>query len=174
MLRARAGIRFVSRFGSYNKVIISRLASQRTMSVDKKDNNGKWNSELTAEQLWVLRDKGTEPANTGKYLYNKRTGVYHCANCDSPLYNSGTKFESGCGWPSFNEEIEGALKYETDTSHGMERTEICCRNCGGHLGHVFTGEGWNKRLGLPQDARHCVNSLSLKFKSDNEEKIEVK
>lgn len=141
------------------------------MLFSKKEDKQEWNPELTDEQLWVLKDKGTEPANTGKYLYNYSTGVYYCANCDAPLYTSETKFDSGCGWPAFNEEIKGALKYKTDMSHGMMRTEICCKNCGGHLGHVFKGEGWNKRLGLPKDARHCVNSLSLKFK---DEKMEVK
>ena len=135
-----------------------------TMSIQ---NN--WNPNLTPEQLYVLKDKGTERPNTGKYLKNKDIGTYYCANCDSPLYSSETKFESGCGWPAFYEEIKpGALKYLKDETLGMVRTEICCNNCGGHLGHVFEGEGWKQHLGLPKDVRHCVNSLSLAFKKKDE------
>lgn len=123
-----------------------------------------WNSNLTEEQLSILRDKHTESPNTGKYLHNKDTGVYSCANCNTPLYSSGAKFESGCGWPAFYEEIsKDALTYHRDVSHGMARVEICCGKCGGHLGHVFEGEGWRELLNLPSDSRHCVNSASLKF-----------
>lgn len=126
--------------------------------------NQKWNPALTREQLSVLRDKNTERPNSGAYLHNKEEGVYHCANCDAPLYSSGTKFDSGCGWPAFYQEIsKDALSYHRDTTLGMQRVEICCGNCGGHLGHVFEGEGWQKMLKLPTDSRHCVNSASLKF-----------
>lgn len=124
----------------------------------------KWNSKLTPEQLHVLRDKGTEAPNTGAYLHNKDTGVYTCVNCDAPLYKSDTKFDSGCGWPAFYEEISlDALIYNTDISHGIKRVEICCGKCHGHLGHVFEGEGFDKILGVSSDKRHCVNSASLKF-----------
>ncbi|CCF57685.1 hypothetical protein KAFR_0D00380 [Kazachstania africana CBS 2517] len=134
------------------------------MSTNGDGNN--WNPKLTPEQLSILKYKRTEPPNTGKYLNNKETGIYSCANCDAPLYKSETKFESGCGWPSFYEEINPqALKYIKDNSMDIQRTEICCNNCGGHLGHVFENEGWSKSLGLPKDVRHCVNSLSLTFKS---------
>ncbi|KAH3899568.1 related to Peptide methionine sulfoxide reductase 2 [Saccharomycodes ludwigii] len=132
--------------------------------MSNNNKNSKWNPSLTQEQLLVLRDKYTERPHTGAYLYNKEEGIYHCANCNSPLYKSDTKFESGCGWPSFYEEIPNSLKYNLDSSQGMERVEICCKNCDGHLGHVFKGEGWDKQLGLPKDIRHCVNSASLKFK----------
>lgn len=125
-----------------------------------------WNPALSPLQLSVLRDKSTERPNTGAYLHNKESGVYHCANCDQPLYKSETKFESGCGWPAFNEELPGSLKYIKDRSLGMERTEIVCSNCGGHMGHVFEGEGWKKILNLPKDQRHCVNSCSLNFKKE--------
>ena len=112
-----------------------------------------WNPNLTPEQLYVLKDKGTERPNTGKYLKNKDIGTYYCANCDSPLYSSETKFESGCGWPAFYEEIKpGALKYLKDET----------------LGNVFEGEGWKQHLGIPKDVRHCVNSLSLAFKKKDE------
>lgn len=129
-----------------------------------------WNPKLTPDQLDVLKNKGTERPNTGKYLHNKDTGIYYCANCHAPLYASETKFESGCGWPAFYEEIKpDALKYIKDDSMGVTRTEVCCNSCGGHLGHVFEGEGWKQQLGLPKDIRHCVNSLSLDFKKKGEE-----
>ncbi|CDO92715.1 unnamed protein product [Kluyveromyces dobzhanskii CBS 2104] len=132
----------------------------RTMS-----SAGKWNPNLTAEQLSTLRDKGTERPNTGKYLHNRQAGIYSCANCDQPIYKSETKFDSGCGWPAFYDAIPNSLTFTRDESCGMIRIEICCSNCGGHMGHVFEGEGWQKILNLPTDQRHCVNSCSLNFKS---------
>lgn len=146
---------------------LNTFTQQQRNIVFTMSNRNKWNSELTPEQLHVLRDKGTERPNTGKYLHNKETGIYYCANCKAPLYASATKFESGCGWPAFYEEIKpDALKYIEDTTMGMKRVEIRCNNCGGHLGHVFEGEGWKQQLGLPKDVRHCVNSLSLNFKPE--------
>lgn len=125
----------------------------------------KWNPGLTIQQLLVLRDKHTERPHTGAYLDNKEAGMYLCANCNQPLYTSDTKFDSRCGWPSFYKEVTpGSITYNRDNSLGVVRTEICCGKCGGHLGHVFEGEGWKERLGLPVDRRHCVNSLSLNFK----------
>lgn len=129
----------------------------------------KWtpvNPNLSAEQLRVLREKGTERPNTGKFLHNKETGVYTCANCDQPIYESKTKFDSGCGWPAFYDAIPGSLTFTKDESYGMVRIEICCSKCGGHMGHVFEGEGWQKLLNLPTDQRHCVNSCSLNFKKE--------
>ncbi|AMD19504.1 HCL647Cp [Eremothecium sinecaudum] len=141
--------------------LLRAMPSKATMA------SSSWNPKLTQEQLLVLRDKFTEKPHTGAYLNNKEKGVYHCANCDQPLYKSTTKFDAGCGWPAFYEEIKSdALTYNRDTTHGMERTEICCSKCNGHLGHVFEGEGWKQRLGLPKDTRHCVNSCSLSFKKD--------
>lgn len=144
-----------------NKVPIKNIQYRRMSE------NRKWNPNLTAAQLAVLKDGYTERPNTGAYLNNKDTGIYHCANCDSPLYKSDTKFDSGCGWPSFYEEVSpNALRRITDNSGGMERTEIRCGNCDGHLGHVFENEGWKENLGLPKDVRYCVNSLSLNFKKN--------
>lgn len=118
-----------------------------------------WRAVLSPEQFRILRQKGTEAPGTGEYLHSKESGVYSCVGCNSPLYKSSTKFDSGCGWPSFYDAIPGAIHLNKDTSMGMTRTEMVCANCGGHLGHVFYGEGYK----TPTDARHCVNSICLKF-----------
>jgi peptide-methionine (R)-S-oxide reductase len=121
-----------------------------------------WRARLSPEQFRVLRQKGTERPGTGRFNKHFEEGVYTCAGCDTPLYKSTTKFDSGCGWPAFFDAIPGAITRHEDNTHGMRRIEIVCTNCGGHLGHVFKGEGFR----TPTDERHCVNSVSLTFKKE--------
>jgi methionine-R-sulfoxide reductase len=113
-------------------------------------------NKLTPEEERVIVHKGTEMPFTGEYEKNFKPGTYTCKRCGAPLYQSKDKFDAKCGWPSFDEEIKGAVKRVPD-SDGM-RVEIQCASCGAHLGHVFTGEGLT-----PKNVRHCVNSISLKF-----------
>ena len=112
--------------------------------------------ELTLEEERVIINKGTEAPYTGKYVKNKDKGTYVCKRCQAPLYSSDNKFDSHCGWPSFDDELPGAVKRIPDPDG--RRTEIICNNCGAHLGHVFIGEGFTDK-----DTRHCVNSISLEF-----------
>jgi methionine-R-sulfoxide reductase len=126
------------------------------MEINKTEEE--WKKELSPEKYHVLREKGTEAPFTGKYYLNKEKGVYVCGACGNELFTSDMKFDSGCGWPSFDREIAGGkIIMKKDNTHGMIRTEILCARCGSHLGHIFD-DG-------PTDTgvRYCVNSLSLNF-----------
>jgi len=139
-----------------------------SQSVNAQDNNtmnkkvdkseAEWKEILSPQQYTVLREKGTDRPGDGGYTKHFEKGTYHCSACDAQLFESGTKYESHCGWPSFDDAIEGSVSYVVDKTHGMIRTEIICNSCEGHLGHVFD-DG-------PQDTtgkRYCVNTTSLRF-----------
>jgi peptide-methionine (R)-S-oxide reductase len=128
-----------------------------TEKVEKPDSE--WQSTLTPEQFEVLRRKGTERAFTGRYWNHHEEGTYHCAGCGLELFASLDKFDSGSGWPSFSCPVGGGnVAQDTDLSHGMRRTEVLCKRCGGHLGHVFDD-------GPPPDGkRYCINSAALTFR----------
>lgn len=127
------------------------------MKVDKSESE--WRKQLSPDSFHILREKGTEPPFSGEYdaVYDK--GTYVCGACGAKLFESNTKFDAHCGWPSFYDALPGAVILSPDDSLGMSRTEVTCARCGSHLGHVFEGEGF----GTPTDERYCINSLSLKF-----------
>jgi peptide-methionine (R)-S-oxide reductase len=131
------------------------------MSPEVNKTDDQWRQELSPEQFQVLREAGTERPFSGKYVHNHDDGTYRCAGCGAVLFSSGTKFDSGSGWPSFwKPEDEENVERRVDKGHFMTRTEVVCKRCGGHLGHVFD-DGPN-----PTGLRYCINSLSLDFDPD--------
>jgi peptide-methionine (R)-S-oxide reductase len=131
------------------------------MNKDMPKTEEEWKKKLTPEQYKILREKGTEAPFTGKLLHEKKDGTYMCQACGNPLFSSDTKFDSGTGWPSFDQALPGAVKYEHDDKYGMDRTEVLCSKCGSHLGHVFddgpTSTG----------KRFCLNSVCLELEEEN-------
>ncbi|MCW8981505.1 MULTISPECIES: peptide-methionine (R)-S-oxide reductase MsrB [Altibacter] len=134
------------------------MKKKKTYPVEKTE--AQWLQELGPERYRILREKGTERPFTGTYNLTVDKGTYLCGACNIPLFKSNSKFDSGCGWPSFDEAIDGAVEYIRDTSHGMIRTEILCANCGSHLGHVFN-DGPTET-----GQRYCVNSLSVDLQKE--------
>ncbi len=141
-------------------ILTQALPAQEKSAMDEKivKTEAEWKEILSPEQYYILRQKGTDMPGEGGYTKHFEKGTYHCAACDAQLFESGTKYESHCGWPSFDDAIDGAVEYSLDKSHGMIRTEITCTRCGGHLGHVFD-DGPRDTTGK----RYCVNTTSLRF-----------
>ena len=141
---------------AHHKKSTQTLKYRNMMSKFMSNTEEEWKEKLTPEQYQILREKGTEPAFTGKYHDSKEKGNYKCAGCGTLLFSSDKKFDSGTGWPSFSAD-EGTTKIQEDNSHGMRRTEVLCDKCGGHLGHVFNDGP------LSTGKRFCINSASLDF-----------
>jgi peptide-methionine (R)-S-oxide reductase len=119
--------------------------------------DAEWRERLTEDEYRILRERGTEPKFSGDHLDTKADGTFACAGCGAPLFDADTKFDSGSGWPSFYDAIDGSVTLESDSRHGMTRTEVLCATCGGHLGHVFE-DGPD-----PTGERYCINSVALDF-----------
>jgi len=145
----------MKRVGLIMLIALTTVVYGQDRSKQIKDTKMKFN-ELTEFEKSVIEGKGTERPFTGIYYQNSESGTYVCKKCDAPLYRSADKFDAHCGWPSFDDEIKGAVKRTTDADG--RRTEITCAKCGAHLGHVFIGEGFTLK-----NTRHCVNSVSLNF-----------
>ena len=144
---------------SQEKDLASKSETETVYKVNKTD--AEWRAELSDLEYYILRRAGTETAGTSELLYNKEKGTYTCAGCGAALFRSENKYNSGTGWPSYDQEIEGMVAYDVDYKIGYKRTEEHCATCGGHLGHVFE-DGPRQTTGM----RHCINGAALNFVPD--------
>jgi len=145
----------------FNYTLNAQNNSKTDLKVSKTEEE--WKKILTDQQYYVLREKGTDRPGDDGFTKHFEKGTYFCAACDAQLFKSDSKYESHCGWPSFDDAIEGTVQFTPDTSHGMVRTEITCNSCGGHLGHIFD-DGPKDTTGK----RYCVNTTSIKFKKSDQ------
>ncbi|MDY6764971.1 MAG: peptide-methionine (R)-S-oxide reductase MsrB [Halobacteria archaeon] len=136
------------------------MAGEKTES-ELPETEEEWRGVLSEEEFKILRERGTEPRFSGEYVNKNEDGTYVCAGCGAELFSSETKYDSGCGWPSFYDGEQENLEFREDTRHGMVRTEVLCKNCGGHLGHIFN-DGPE-----PTGKRYCINSVALDFEGEN-------
>ena len=160
-LSSRAYRAPVNRDARVSRIRAGEQLNDQGVTYRVKKSSDEWQQELVGEAYYVLRQKGTERPGTGEYnKFYPTEGHFVCAapSCAQPLYSAQAKFDSGCGWPAFDKIVKGAVVTATDNTLGMKRVEILCSGCGGHLGHVFEGEGFT-----PTMERHCVNSLSMKY-----------
>jgi peptide-methionine (R)-S-oxide reductase len=154
-LLSGASVLGVALAGGYGLRWLTSTATAEAFEVTKTDDE--WRRILTPEQYQVLRHEGTERAGSSALNHELRNGLYHCAGCDLPVYSSETKYESGTGWPSFWQSLDGAIGTKEDNTFFLTRTEVHCRRCGGHLGHIFEDGP------PPTGKRHCLNGLALSF-----------
>ncbi|SFG56532.1 peptide-methionine (R)-S-oxide reductase [Halopelagius inordinatus] len=136
------------------------MSERATETDDVPNSEDQWRERLSDEEYEILRERGTEPRFSGEHLDRSEDGQYLCAGCGAELFDSETKYDSGCGWPAFFAANDDNVETETDTRHGMRRIEVLCKNCGGHLGHVFD-DGPD-----PTGKRYCINSVAIDFESD--------